>query len=243
MMILEKTHGRARVHDFLYTMQIEYLNRRGNHANPEVPLLLTGDHDYLHYRKGAVVMYTLRDYVGEEPVNTALRRFVRRHRVSGPPYPTSLDLLRELDAVTPDSLKYLLEDLVTTITLWDLRARSARAEPLGNGEYRVTIHVNAAKMRSDSVGNDTPVPMDELVEIGVFAAGGSERLGRPLYLRKHRLRTGSQTITVTVRGRPVRAGVDPYQMLLNRHKEEMGGKVTTVAIGGAPRQGAPRGTP
>jgi hypothetical protein len=90
-------------------------------------------------------------------------------------------------------------------------------------------------MRSDSVGNDTPVAMDEMVEIGVFADQGNERLGRPLYLRKHRLRTGEQTITVTVRGRPARAGVDPYQMLLNRHKEEMDAKVTVVAIGGSPR--------
>lgn len=232
MMILEKTYGPARVHDFLYSMQIEYLNRRGNHANPEVPLLLTGDHDYLHYRKGAVVMYTLRDYLGEEAVNTALRRFAQRHRYSGPPYPTSLDLYRELDAVTPDSLKPLLQDLVTTITLWDLRARSASAVPAGEGEYRVTLRVDAAKVRSDSVGNDTPAPMNDLVEIGVFGEGGNERLGRPLYLRKHRLAAGQHTITVTVRGRPVRAGIDPYQKLLTRHKEEMDAKITPVVIGG-----------
>jgi ABC-2 type transport system permease protein len=232
LMVLERIHGRAMLPDFLRTMQIEYLNRRGSHANPEVPLLLSGDHDYLHYRKGAVVMYALREHIGEARINTALRRVVDRYRFGGPPYPTALDLHRELQAVTPDSLKYLLEDLVTTITLWDLRTTEARAVPAGNGTYRVTMNVEARKMRADSVGNDTDVPMNDLVEVAVFAEGTGSELGRPLYLRKHRLRSGAQTITVTVPGRPARAGVDPYQLLLNRHKEEMDEKMDEVEIGG-----------
>jgi hypothetical protein len=196
-----------------------------------VPLLLSGDHDYLHYRKGSVVMYTLREHIGEERINTALRRVVERFRFGGPPYPTSLDLYHELRAVTPDSLKYLLEDLVATITLWDLRTTHVRAVPAGGGAYRVTMQVEARKMRADSVGNDTDVPMNDLVEVAVFGEEDGSELGRPLYLRKHRIRTGRQTITVTVPGRPSRAGVDPYQLLLNRHKEEMHEKVQEVEIG------------
>jgi ABC-2 type transport system permease protein len=233
LMVMEKTHAAASIHEFLKTMQIEYLNRRGDHANPEVPLLLTGDHDYLHYRKGAVVMYALRDFIGEDRVNAALRQVVAKHGFSGPPFPTSLDLYRELQAVTPDSLKYLLEDLVATITLWDLRTSGARAEPAGGGSYRVTLNVDVRKVRSDSIGNDTEVPMNDLVEVGVFAAAGKgEALGRPLYLRKHRLRSGQHTITVTVPGRPARAGIDPYHKLITRHKEEMDEKLHDVEVGG-----------
>jgi ABC-2 type transport system permease protein len=231
LMVLEKIHGREMMPTFLRTMQIEYLNRRGSHANPEVPLLLSGDHDYLHYRKGSVVMYTLREYIGEERINTALRRVVERFRFGGAPYPTSLDLYEELRAVTPDSLTYLLEDLVATITLWDLRTTDVRAVPAGGGAYRVTLQVEARKMRADSVGNDTDVPMNDLVEVAVFGEEDGSELGRPLYLRKHRIRTGRQTITVTVPGRPARAGVDPYQLLLNRHKEEMDEKVREVELG------------
>jgi len=32
-------------------------------------------------------------------------------------------------------------------------------------------------------------------------------------VQKHRLRSGTQTLTVTVSGRPSRGGVDPYNLL------------------------------
>jgi hypothetical protein len=38
-------------------------------------------------------------------------------------------------------------------------------------------------------------------------------LGTPLYMQKHRVRTGTQTITVIVPGRPARGGIDPYNLL------------------------------
>ncbi|HEU4559032.1 MAG TPA: M1 family aminopeptidase [Longimicrobium sp.] len=233
MMVMEKELGSRPVHQFLQTMHIEYLNRRGTHANPEVPLMLTGDHDHLHYRKGAVAMYALRDIIGEARVNAALRRVVERHGYRGPPFPTTLDLHRELAAVTPDSLRYLLTDLLETITVWDLAATGARAEPAGGGAWRVMLSVRTAKLRSDSVGNHTEVPMNDWVEIGVFGADpNGETLGRPLYLRKHRLRAGQQTVTVTVPGRPTLAGIDPFHKLLTRNKEEMDEKIAEVEVKG-----------
>ena len=46
-------------------------------------------------------MYALREYVGAERVDAALRRLLERHGSGTPPLPTSLDLYRELQAVTP----------------------------------------------------------------------------------------------------------------------------------------------
>ena len=236
--LLERTHGPATARRFVRTMHERYLYGRGRHPTPEVPMMLTTDHGYLHYGKGAVVMYALRDYLGEARVNTALRRLVQTQGFRGPPYATTLDLYRELRAVTPDSLRYLLEDLVTTITLWDLQATGARAEPAGGGAYRVTLDVQAAKVRSDSIGNDHEVPMDDLVEVGVFAAPREgEALGEPLYLRKHRVRSGRQTITVTVPGPPAYAGIDPYHRLILRRVEALYSsdvKLAEVRMGAGP---------
>ena len=56
--------------------------------------------------------------------------------------------------------------------------------------------------------------MNEWVEIGIFAAAGpGEVLGKPLHVRKHRISSGRQTITVTVSEQPARAGIDPYNLL------------------------------
>ena len=54
------------------------------------------------------------------------------------------------------------------------------------------------------------------MEIGAFApAREGQGSGEPLYLQKHRIRTGAQTIAVSVPSRPDRAGIDPYQLLID----------------------------
>ena len=80
------------------------------------------------------------------------------------------------------------------------------------------LDVVARKMRADSVGHETETPMDDFVEIGVFAAGTPD--AAPLYLQRHRIRSGKQTIIVTVPREPARAGIDPYRKLIDRERED-----------------------
>jgi ABC-2 type transport system permease protein len=215
MMVMETVLGPEQVRRFYdYEMDL-YLRGRRIFSNREVPLLEVDGQAYLHYHKGAVAMYTLREHIGAGRVNTALRRFLEKHRPGVPPFPTSRDLYAELRAVTPDSVQPLLHDLFAEITLWDVRTQSARVQPAGTGAFRVTLDVTASKVRADSIGNETEVPMNDLVEIGVFAADGPAG-GAPLYLRRHRVRGGRQTITVTVPRRPARAGIDPLNKLIQR---------------------------
>ena len=75
----------------------------------------------------------------------------------------------------------------------------------------MTLDVRARKMVVDEAGVETEVPMDEWVEIGIFDDKG---LNEPLYLQMHRIRTGTQTITVTVPRKPARAGIDPHHLLI-----------------------------
>jgi hypothetical protein len=177
------------------------------------PLLRAQD-PYLAYRKGPFALYALSEYVGEERVNRALRSLLAAHGSGAPPRPTTLDLYRELQAVTPDSLRPLLHDLFEVNTFWELVTERVTAKQTAAGTWQVTLDVRARKVVVDSAGVETEVPMDEWVEIGVFAPGGAGgELTEPLHVRMHRIRAGRQTITVTVPGRPVLAGIDPYHLL------------------------------
>jgi aminopeptidase N len=228
MMVTEKTRGpeeARRVYDF---QMDRYLSRRAAFAR-DVPLVEVEDHPHVAYGKGAVAMYTLREQIGEEAVNTALRRFLERYRGAGPPYPTALDLVRELRAVTPDSLQGLITDLFETITLWDVKTERAGLHRADDGKYEVSVDVIARKMRADSVGRETETPMDDLVEIGVFARGA------PLYLQRHHIRSGRQTIRITVQQEPARAGIDPSNKLIDRERED---NVVDVKPAGTDRPGA-----
>jgi hypothetical protein len=163
-------------------------------------------------------MYTLADHIGVERVNAALRRYVDRYRDAGPPYPTSRDLYAELRAATPDSLHGLLSDLLETVTLWNVRAERATVRRTTSGAYEVALDVVGKKVRADSSGRETEVAMNDLVEIGVFEKQGRD--GVPLYLKRHRIRSGSQTIRITVPREPARAGIDPYRKLFDAQRDD-----------------------
>ena len=47
------------------------------------------------------------------------------------------------------------------------------------------------------------------------APSRASELSEPLYVQMHRIRSGKQTITVTVPRKPARAGIDPYHLLID----------------------------
>jgi hypothetical protein len=230
MMVLETEYGIDMAREFYDYNLNNYLSGRTVFTNREAPLLDVFGQSYVHYWKGAVAMYTLRDRLGADAVNEALRRF--REQYAGPEAPpaTSRALYAELQAVTPDSLEPLLSDLFEHITLWNVRTDSVRAEPDGAGAWRATLYVDAWKARADSIGRQTPIPMDDLVEVGVFAepAGKPGEHGEPLYLRQHRIRSGKQTITVTVPRRPATGGIDPFRKFIERERDDNVAPVTSA---------------
>ena len=209
---VEETHGKEHLRALLSWM-------REPHPIPPVRAtvpLLRANGRYLGYRKGPFAMYALSEYIGEERVNDALRRLLVAHGSGALPRPTTLDLYRELQAVTPDSLQYLLHDLFEANTFWELETERATAEQTEAGTWQVTLDVQARKLVVDEAGVEPPVPMDDWVEIGVFApAEESNGLGEPIYLQKHCIRSTEQTITVTVPRKPARAGIDPYHLLID----------------------------
>ena len=207
MQLVKNTKGREALRRFMRFM-------REPNPWPQIrtglPLLRAMD-PWANYRKGPYAMHALSEYVGEAQVNGALRTLVER-KVSS--LATTLDMYRELQAVTPDSLKPLLHDLFEVNTFWTFDTKQATAVQTETGAWEVTFDVEAHKVVADSAGKETELPMTEWVEIGVFArAVPGETLGKPLYVRKHRVRSGRQTITVLVLERPARGGIDPYNLL------------------------------
>lgn len=213
MLVTEKVLGATevrRVYDFQMN---RYLTRRGE-TGIDSPLLEVEDAPHVSYGKGAVALYTLREHIGAEAVNTALRRFLEKYGRSGPPYPTSLDLYAELRAVTPPELHPLLTDLFETITLWDVKTERATTRRLADGRYEVTFDVVAQKLRADRSGFETTTPMNDPIEVGVFAAGKED----PIHLSRHRIRSGRQTVRLVVPQEPTSAWLDPHRKLIERER-------------------------
>jgi aminopeptidase N len=186
---------------------------------------------YIHYEKGALVMYAMKEYLGEETVNRVLREFLQAHRYESPPFATSEALVERFETAAPDSLKGLVGDLFREITFYDNRAVEATYTETDDGRYRVDLTVQAQKQQVDSLGGSPqPVPMDDVVEIGVFGREASvgDEDQTTLYRGKHRLTGDKQTISVVVGETPARAGVDPFALLIDRDTDD---NLTAVSRG------------
>ncbi|HKO14901.1 MAG TPA: M1 family aminopeptidase [Gemmatimonadaceae bacterium] len=221
LMVMKHEFGAENMRRFLEYELDHYLIGRSTERKREMPLELAEDQPYIHYNKGSLATYALQDYIGESRMNRALRGFLEATQFRGPPYPTSLQLVDSLRAATPDSLRYLITDLFETITLYELRADSARGTPVPGNRYRVELYVTAKKLRADSLGKETEVPMSDWIDVGVYTRPvpgevSPDRDGVPVYLEKHRIHQGAQIISITVAARPSRAGIDPLHELIDR---------------------------
>jgi aminopeptidase N len=237
LMVMEKDLGSSRVSKFLRYELMNYLRGRGSERDEELPLFREEGQAYVFYRKGSLVFYALRDYLGEDLMNDALREFLQAHRDPGPPYATASDLLNCLRKRTPQRYSYLIEDLFETITLYDNRTESVTCERTLDGRYRVVLDYASRKYRADGQGALEEVPHRDWIELGVFGvdADGAEV---ELCRQKRRLETGEGRLEVVVDQEPTRAGIDPRHLLIDR---VAGDNSKAVKMGNRGSSTTPRG--
>jgi ABC-2 type transport system permease protein len=218
LMVMEKEFGRDMMRKFLkYEMDL-YLSARGQERLKERPLLkVEYQQSYIFYQKGGIALYYMKEMIGEDAVNRALRKLVHQYAYAPPPYPTSYVLVDALREETPPSLQYLIRDLFEDITLFSNRALEAAAVKRADGKYDVTVKVEARKFKADGKGNDTEVPVNDWIDIGAFAKPASGRkYGDTLYRQRMHITQRNSTFTFTTAQLPEKAGIDPFALLIDR---------------------------
>jgi aminopeptidase N len=235
LMIMEKEYGKDKMRRFLKYELDNYLRNRGGELVEEMPLMLVENQPYIHYRKGSVILYGLKDYVGEQPLNQALTRYVADVGFQQPPYTNSVEFMRYIESVTPPHLRSVLADMFSNITLFENRVAAATYTRRADGKYDVDLTLEAKKVRADGQGVETPVKLDDWIDVGVFAEEkkGGKTEEKPLYFKKHRITQPKTQVRVTVDALPVRAGIDPYNKLVDRDSDDNRKKVAEGEGAGA----------
>jgi ABC-2 type transport system permease protein len=218
LMVMEKEYGRHKLRRFLRYELDRYLDSRGGEQIEELPLYRVENQDYIHYRKGSLIFYRLRDEIGEEALNRALKRFLQDKGYQESPFATSAELLAYIRAEAPANKQALITDMFEKIVFYDNRVTEAKATKRADGQWDVTIKLHLAKMEADGKGQETPRAYDEAVEIGIFAraAGAKEQDERVLFSEKRVLTGDNPTVTITVKEKPFEVGVDPYNKMIDR---------------------------
>lgn len=236
--VLEKEYGSEKMRVFLKDALDNYLQGRTFERLKEKPLIFNENQQYIHYNKGSLVLYALSDYLGESVFNAAMSRYIDSVAFQEPPYTTSLEYLSFVKTATPDSMNYLVEDMLENITLYNNRVTEATYKELENGKYEVNLEALVSKYRADEKGERIfrdasgdslsfevegrrkpllSLPLNDWVEVGIFVEkevdGKTKEV--PLYLKKQKFNQINNKIKVIVDEKPTSVGIDPYYKLID----------------------------
>jgi ABC-2 type transport system permease protein len=241
--VLEHQHGKNKMRLFLKEALDGYLMQRTLERKRENALMYNDGQGYIHYQKGSMVFYALSDYIGEENLNNALKKYLEKVQFQEPPYTTSIEMVEVIKEATPDSLQYLIKDMFETITLYRNRIIDAKTTELENGKFQVDIEFEVSKYRNDEKGKryygekvgDTlsyktakmkkailSVPLADYIDIGVFTEEeiDGKKQETALYLKKHKITGINNKITLIVDEKPTEVGVDPYNKLIDTQSDD-----------------------
>jgi ABC-2 type transport system permease protein len=216
--VMQHKYGDDQMRRFLKHELDGYLRGRAGEVRHEPPLVLVQNEPYVWYQKGSMAFYALSDAIGEDKLNAALKEFLDKWKMNGPPYPDTRGLVEALRSQTPLDLQYMITDMFETITLYDNKAVSAKVQPAPDHKYKVTLVVDAKKMRASGEGAETQIPIHDLIEVGVFK--GKKDSEEPLHTEKVWITQPRTTFEFIVNEPPTRAAIDPYSKLIDRNPED-----------------------
>lgn len=218
LMVMEKEYGKDAMKKFLKYEMNTYLQGRTFENKKEMPLMLVENQQYIHYNKGSVIMYALKDYIGEDNLNAALRAYVEKVKFQEPPYTTAFEFLSYLYKATPDSLQYLVKDMFENITLYENYIKKLSYKPLKNNTYEVSLTVASAKFYNDEKGNPKKTNVNDYIDIGIFSSEtkNGKTIEKPLVFERLKMDSTAKSFTYIVNKQPYSAGIDPYLKLIDR---------------------------
>lgn len=205
-MVLEQVYGKKEARKFMLYEMDRYLRGRTGERYEEAPLY-QGESAYLVYSKGAVIMYALRDLVGEQTLNQAMRNLLDRRDV------TTLDFLDELYSLTPSEQHPIIDLWMKKRVIYDLQTNTATYEIMADGRFKLHLTVSARLMENDGKGLETPLAVDQRFPIGVY-----DEQGEAIYLEKHHITQETTQLTLILDRKPARAGIDPNTLMIDRNR-------------------------
>ena len=224
LMVMKHLYGEDKIRRFLKYELDNYLRSRVSERIEELPLDRVEDQGYIHYRKGAVVMYLLQDRLGEDRVDAMLRGLLNKYRFKGAPYARSADLVNGfLGLARTSAERELVLDLMDRITIYDLKAKAASVRRLPDGNFETILTVDATKFYANGTGKETATPLSDTIEVGLFDA--KPELGvfssrDVITMQRQPIRSGVQTIRLVTRRKPAFAGIDPYNKYIDRNSDD-----------------------
>jgi aminopeptidase N len=213
--VMEKQYGDERIRKFLHIEMDKYLTARSNEAEKEKPLaLVDGGQQYILYQKGGIIMTSLRKYIGEDSINKGLKMFLSKYAFKAPPYPTTLDFLACMRAVTPDSMQYMITDGFQKIIIYDNKITEASATKNGD-QYVTNVTVDIKKLSGAGDGRETPISCNDYIDVAVYKDKSTI-----LTTIRYKLKDGITKLSIPTSVKPYKVVLDPQVLLIDKKVDD-----------------------
>ncbi|MGN8055919.1 M1 family aminopeptidase [Pedobacter sp. 22163] len=213
--LIEKAFGKMYLRKYLaYDNNLYFLNRNNNEK--ELPLTKTLDQPYVHYQKGGLTMYAVKELMGEQKFNTILRQFIADHE-SPKPKATARDLVNAmLKEALPEQKKFI-NDSFNQVVTYDIGIKVLNCNLLKNGKYKVDLEVNAERLS----GGSKQLP-DLEIDLACFDELETdwEADTKPVYAQKIQINQHKTKLSIIVGHKPKTVAIDPYGYVLDVDKSD-----------------------
>jgi ABC-2 type transport system permease protein len=222
LLVMQKKYGEDKIRKFLTFELDSYLRGRTQESIGEMPFMRAENQQYIHYRKGSVVMMAIADRIGIEALNLALAGLIEQYKFSTELQPTTLDLLTAIKAQSDPSHHDFIDQQFSQITLYDIRLSDATMSEQEDGQYAVSLSIEASQFAANSEGEETEQVFSDYVDIVLFSEDPDDfaQENKILYRQKHLLEQGSNELTINVPSKAKYAAVDPFVRFIDRESRD-----------------------
>lgn len=204
--IYRKSKGEEAALQFLKKQHKRYL--RGNwRKQAEAPLYLaTANDDHLTYGKGSMALNAISFYWGEHNLLQAIKQFMNNYHADSAQYPTSSEFVDHLNAQIPDTLQYLVHDMLESVVLYQHGIDTATIKKQDN-EYLLNVNISFSKQNSAQ----KELTLIDYVQLGVYNADGVL-----MDLKQLKATKSSESVVFKTKERPSKLILDPNLLTVDR---------------------------
>ncbi|WP_293306862.1 M1 family aminopeptidase [Pedobacter sp. UBA5917] len=213
--LIEKRFGKIYLRKYLaYDNNLYFLNRNNNEK--ELPLAKTLDQPYVHYQKGGLMMYAIKELMGERQFNAVLQQLIVDH---GYPKPkaTANDFVNVLLNQASPKQKDFINDCFNQVVTYDLGIKVLACKALKNGQYKIDVEISAERL---SDGNKQLPDLE--IDLACFNQLEREwnAKTKPFCIGKYHIKQNRTKISIIVDRKPKTVAVDPYGYLLDTDRSD-----------------------
>ncbi len=210
--VLEKMYGKGPVWEINKTANEQYFRGRAFASAKEAPLYLEQGERYLIDGKSSLVLSSIRDLIGEEKFNIALRNLLEKYAPNTTPGVHVLNFIDELYNVTTQEHHTLIDGWMKQIIRYELSVDNVQHKRLPNGQYEVLATISAKRFKTLASGKEVAIDIEEPIQIGCFNTHPKhiEKTDYIPYLAAHRIQDSLTEVKIVVDSLPKYISIDPF---------------------------------